>query len=115
MSLSSSAQTDFFSSSFPVLHNLLLDFLSDPDSPHPVLPFLQVSRYWRSFARAYLLKPFEKTKEAVEGKSASAAKSAIQKGAYVKVSIVSKAYKSIDKEEEEEEQQTKRERGKEVE
>ncbi|KAL7414321.1 hypothetical protein BDY24DRAFT_440763 [Mrakia frigida] len=86
--MSSSAQTTFFSSSFPVLHQLVLDFLSEPDSPHPVLPFLQVSRYWRSFARDHLLHPFQKTKESVQGKP-STARSQVKTGAYVKFYLTS--------------------------
>jgi hypothetical protein len=57
------ARTTFFSAGFANLHQLVLLQLADSKtgSRHPVLPLLQVSRYWRAFARDFLLEPYQKT------------------------------------------------------
>lgn len=53
------AQTIFFSTSFPSLHDLVLEHLSGSDSRHLVLPLLAVNRHWREIAQDYLLRPFK--------------------------------------------------------
>ena len=57
-----SAQTIFFSTSFPSLHELVLDHLSGSDSRHLVLPLLAVNRHWRGVARDHLLRTFKNAK-----------------------------------------------------
>ena len=87
---SSSAQTSFFTEGYQNLHQLLLYHLSEPDSLHPVLPLLQVSRYWRSFARDYLLEPYIKTKVKVGGEWDPEIRypcPELTEGAFVKVSV----------------------------
>jgi hypothetical protein len=86
------AQTSFFGAGFANLHQLVLHQLSDEKtgSRHPVLPLLQVSRYWRAFAREFLLEPYQRTQlvedAELEDKGYGYLGPTLTEGAYVKVS-----------------------------
>ncbi|KAL7414554.1 hypothetical protein BDY24DRAFT_385623 [Mrakia frigida] len=88
---SSPARTTFFSNSFPSLHDLVMDHLSESDSRHLLLPLLALNRYWRGIARDYLLRPFKNAKyliqedEGSEDEEESPQDKPLWEGEYIKV------------------------------